>query len=107
MKNVILQRLMLLSVAALTVFASPVRADDDAADHNLARRLVAEGQIRALAVIVEEVKVQVPGEMLEVEFESDKGIYKYELKILRPDGKIQEVEVDARTGAILKIEDDD
>lgn len=104
----IFQRLMLLSVAALVAaFASPVRADDDAADHNLARRLVAEGQIRALAVIVEEVKVQVPGEMLEVEFESEKGVYKYELKILRPDGKIQEVEVDARTGAILKVEDDD
>ncbi len=103
----ILHRLMLLSVAVFTLLASPVRADDDAADHNLARRLVAEGQIRALAVIVEEVKVQVPGEMLEVEFESEKGIYKYELKILRPDGKIQEVEVDARTGAILKVEDDD
>ena len=103
----ILHRLMLLSVAALAAFASPVRADDDAADHNLARRLVAEGQIRALAVIVDEVKVQVPGEMLEVEFESENGIYKYELKILRPDGKIQEVEVDARTGTILKVEDDD
>lgn len=103
----IFHRLVLLSLAVFTLLASPVRADDDAADHNLARRLVAEGQIRALAVIVEEVKVQVPGEMLEVEFESENGIYKYELKILRPDGKIQEVEVDARTGTILKVEDDD
>jgi uncharacterized membrane protein YkoI len=107
MKSMIFQRLILLSVVALAALASPVRADDDAVDHNLAHRLVTEGQIRALAVIVEEVKVQVPGEMLEVEFESEKGIYKYELKILRPDGKIQEVEVDARTGAILKVEDDD
>lgn len=103
----IFHRLVLLSLAVFTLLASPVRSDDDAADHNLARRLVAEGQIRALAVIVEEVKVQVPGEMLEVEFESENGIYKYELKILRPDGKIQEVEVDARTGTILKVEDDD
>ena len=103
----VFHRLMLLSLAVFTLSASPVRADDDAADHNLALRLVAEGQIRALAVIVEEVKVQVPGEMLEVEFESENGIYKYELKILRPDGKIQEVEVDARTGTILKVEDDD
>jgi uncharacterized membrane protein YkoI len=107
MKNMIFPRLMLMSIAALVAFASPVTADDDAADHNLARRLVAEGQIRALAVIVDEVKAKVPGEMLEVEFESEKGVYKYELKILRPNGKVQEVEVDARTGAILKIEDDD
>jgi uncharacterized membrane protein YkoI len=69
--------------------------------------LLAEGQIRSLPAIIEEVKIQVPGEMLEVEFESEKGLYKYEIKILRPDGKVQEVEVDARTGAILKIEDDD
>lgn len=103
----ILQRLMLLTLVGFAGFATPAKADDDAADHNLARRLVAEGQIRALAGIVEEVKAQVPGEMLEVEFESEKGIYKYELKILRPNGKIQEVEVDAKTGTILKVEDDD
>lgn len=91
-----------LLASFLTAF--PALADDD---HNLAKRLLAEGQIRALSAIVEEVRVQVPGEMLEVEFESDDGRYKYELKILRPDGKVQEVEVDARTGAIMKVEDDD
>lgn len=82
-------------------------ADDDGDDHNLAHRLVAEGKIRELSGIVEEVAAQVPGKMLEVEFENDDGVYKYELKILRPEGKVQEVEVDATTGVILKVEDDD
>ena len=50
---------------------------------------------------------QVPGKMLEVELELEKTGYVYELKLLRPDGKVQEVEVDAASGNILKIEDDD
>lgn len=60
-----------------------------------------------MSAIIEEVKTQVPGEMLEIEFESEKGVYKYELKILRPDGKVQEVDIDAVTGSVLKVEDDD
>jgi len=94
-------------VLLMLLGASAAFSDDDGDDHNLAHRLVAEGKIRELSVIVEEVAVQVPGKMLEVEFENDDGVYKYELKILRPEGKVQEVEVDATTGAILKIEDDD
>lgn len=95
-------------VALLTlVGAAAALCDDDGDDHNLAHRLVAEGKIRELSAIMEEVAVQVPGKMLEVEFENDDGVYKYELKILRPEGKVQEVEVDATTGVILKIEDDD
>lgn len=102
-----IHRLAVLTLAAVMAFAVPARADDDGDDHDLARRLLAEGQIRPLSAIVEEIKGQVPGEMLGVEFESEKGLYKYEIKILRPDGKVQEVEVDARTGTILKVEDDD
>ena len=45
--------------------------------------------------------------MLEVELELDEAGYVYELKLLRPDGKVQEVEADAASGNILKIEDDD
>lgn len=102
-----IRRLALLTLAVAMTATAPARADDDGDDHDLARRLLAEGQIRSLSAIVEEIKGQVPGEMLEVEFESENGLYKYEVKMLRPDGKVQEVEVDARTGAILKVEDDD
>lgn len=45
--------------------------------------------------------------MLEVELEREDGAYVYEFKILRPNGLVQEVEADAATGKILKIEDDD
>ena len=52
-------------------------------------------------------KPKFPGEMIEVELDREDGAYVYELKILRSDGKIQEIEVDAATGQITKIEDDD
>lgn len=81
------------------------RAED--AGPEVARRLLSEGRIRPLAEILAAVKVQVPGEMLEVEFEVKEGAYIYEVKLLRPDGRVQEVEADAATGKILKIEDDD
>lgn len=95
----------LIAAVAVLSASAPAMADDD--DHDLARRLLSEGKIRELTEIVASVAAQVPGKMLQVEFESDDGVYKYELKILRPEGRVQEVEVDARTGAILKIEDDD
>ncbi len=90
----------------LAAFApAPAFADDD--DHELARRLLTEGLILPLAKVVDGVMGAVPGEMLEVEFEVEDGAYVYEIKILRPDGRVQEVEADAATGKILKIEDDD
>lgn len=99
---------LLLAIVLGAALASPLRADnDDQLQQDLARRLVAEGQIKALPEILEQLQAQVPGEMLEVEFESEKGAYKYEIKVLRPGGKVQEVEVDARSGLILKVEDDD
>jgi uncharacterized membrane protein YkoI len=72
-----------------------------------AKRLLSEGRIKPLSEILDAVKRQAPGEMIEVELELDDAGYVYELKLLRPDGKVQEVEADAASGNILKIEDDD
>lgn len=97
----------LLLVAALLAAPAAVPALGDSDDHDLARRLLSEGRILPLAEVVAGVRTQAPGEMLEVEFEFEEGAYVYEIKILRPDGRVQEVEADAATGKILKIEDDD
>ena len=42
--------------------------------------------------------------MATLERENDRLIY--EIKVLTATGRVREVEVDARTGAVLKIEDD-
>jgi uncharacterized membrane protein YkoI len=95
---------LIMLIAAIG--ASQGAAGDDS-DHDLARQLLEQGRILPLAEIVDKVRSEIPGEMLEVEFETDDGAYIYELKILRPDGRVQEIEVEAGSGKIIKIEDDD
>ena len=47
------------------------------------------------------------GEVIEVELEQgDHGRLKYDLKILAKNGRVRELELDAKTGATLKLEDD-
>ena len=89
----------------IALAAGPAYADDVGPE--LAKRLLSEGRIKPLSEIISGVQAKVPGEMLEVQLELDDGNYVYELKLLRPDGKVQEVEADAASGNILKVEDDD
>jgi uncharacterized membrane protein YkoI len=97
----------LILIALVAAIGAPRGAAGDDSDHDLARRLLEQGRILPLAEIVDKVRSEIPGEMLEVEFETDDGAHIYELKILRPDGRVQEIEVEAATGKIVKIEDDD
>lgn len=101
--------LYLAILAALLATACPVAADsDDARDQALARKALEEGRIRPLSEITELVKPKLPGTMLGVELDvEDNGTIVYEFDIIDPDGKLKEVDVDAATGAILSIEDDD
>ncbi len=93
--------------AALFALLSGGLAHADDIGPEAAKRLLSEGRIKPLSEILDAVRRQVPGEMLEVELELEKTGYVYELKLLRPDGKVQEIEADAASGDILKIEDDD
>ena len=97
----------LILIALIAAIGAPRGAAADDSDHDLARRLLEQGRILPLADIVDKVRSEIPGEMLEVEFETDDGAYIYELKILRPDGRVQKIEVEAASGKIVKIEDDD
>lgn len=92
--------------ALLAVLAAGLAYADDVGPE-VAKRLLSEGRIKPLAEVLDAVKRQVPGEMLAVELELEETGYVYELKLLRPDGKVQEIEADAASGKILKIEDDD
>jgi uncharacterized membrane protein YkoI len=47
------------------------------------------------------------GKLLDLEVEREHGTVVYEIEFLRSDGRIVEIEVDARNGAILEQEIDD
>lgn len=100
------RRTVLLSLS-LAMLAGGAALGDEEIDHDAARRLLSEGKIRPLAEIVDAIKHEVPGDVIDIELELENGVYVYELKILRPDGRVQEVEADAATAQIRKIEDDD
>jgi len=100
-------RVLLLLAAVLIAAPLGGLAHADDIGPEVAKRLLKEGRIKPLTEILAAVNAKVPGELLEVELEIEDGIYVYEFKLLRPDGRVQEVEADASTAKILKIEDDD
>lgn len=76
-------------------------------DHDDAREAVEHGQALSLARILPLALRAVPGEVLEVELESEHGRYIYEIEILARNGRVRKVILDARTGDVLGVEDDD
>jgi uncharacterized membrane protein YkoI len=95
----------LVVVAATTSWhpASAV-ADDDQIE---ARRLLQRGEILPLGRILAIVQERVPGDIIEVELDhSEKHGWEYEVKVLAANGRVLEVDVNARDGTIRKIEDD-
>ncbi len=99
--------LMLLVIAASDPALARHGRDDDEIGHDAARQLLESGRILPLETILAKVMERVPGKLIETKLEYEHGRIMYDIKILRPEGRVQEVEVDAATGEILKIEDDD
>lgn len=96
---------LLLATGLLLFGAGTGLADDD--DHDLARRALEEERALPLAEILAKIKPDLPGKVIEVVLEVDDRTLVYDLKVLSPNGRLQEIEVDAATGKILKIKDDD
>lgn len=76
-------------------------------DYGNARKLVESGTILSLEQILDHLGTRVEGKILEVEFEREDGHYIYEIEILDDSGLVRELEVDAVSGEILKMELED
>ena len=97
-------KMLLVAAGLVLATMSGTRADDD--DHDFAKRALEQGRALPLSDIIAKISPQVPGKVIEVELEDEDGSLVYDL-ILSPQGRLQEIEVNAATGKILKIEDDD
>ncbi|MBB4285477.1 PepSY domain-containing protein [Roseospira goensis] len=75
--------------------------------HERARQLLQQGRIRPLAEILSQVGTALEGRLIDTEFEREDGLYVYEFTVVRPNGRVQEIYVDAATARVVKIEDDD
>ncbi|MEY3610287.1 MAG: hypothetical protein RJB14_9 [Pseudomonadota bacterium] len=74
----------------------------DKGDHERALQAVKSGQVLPLAKVLALVEKTHPGQVLEVELENHKQQWQYEIKLLQPDGRLMKLQVDARTGEVLK-----
>ncbi|MEX2050577.1 MAG: PepSY domain-containing protein [Steroidobacteraceae bacterium] len=63
-------------------------------------------QLLPLEKILAIAKQQIPGDVIDVELEFENGLVVYEITVLAPNGRVREIELDARTGKVLEIEDD-
>lgn len=96
----------LIAAALVMGAAGPVLARDDDDDHLAAREALRRGEILPLSRILTIVERRVPGDVIDVDLDRDDGVWEYEVKVLTSTGRVREVKLNARNGAVLEIEDD-
>ncbi|PWC85225.1 hypothetical protein TSH100_16065 [Azospirillum sp. TSH100] len=92
----------LLLIALLVAAGSGARAGDD---HERARAALREGRIQPLERIIQNAKQRFGGDVLDVDLEDEEDGFRYELKLIAPDGRILKLDYDAATGELLRIKD--
>jgi uncharacterized membrane protein YkoI len=101
-----------LAAASLALLALPCagaapaqRADERADDAARARAGVREGRYVPLSAILDWIEARYHGRAIEVELEEEEDEPPtYEVEWLTPQGRVVELEFDARTGALLERE---
>ncbi|MDR6759375.1 putative membrane protein YkoI [Mycoplana sp. BE70] len=94
----------LLAFSAASHKGAQADDEDDAVEHEEARRALEQGLVRPLEEIILEARKHVQGDLIEVELEHEDGRYIYELELIQPSGQIIELQIDAKSMAV--IEDD-
>lgn len=96
-----------LTLAAITSVAMADQGRGRHGDHDDALAAVEARQALPLTRIFQIAQTAVPGEIIEVELDRDDGRLIYEVDILTSTGRLRQVEIDARTGEVLDVEDED
>ncbi len=92
-------------ISTLLLLSSSVAVSDE--DQAVARKLRASGQILPLEKIYELAKTIKKGEILETELEKKRDRYIYEVELLDKNGQVWEVKLDAKTGQLIELENED
>jgi uncharacterized membrane protein YkoI len=94
-------RTLLVTAALLGVLgATNARSRDD--DHDRALQAVQAGQVLPLRSVLERLEREHPGQVLGVELENDGERWLYEIKLLQAGGQRIKLELDAKTGEVLR-----
>ncbi len=97
---------MLVASTMLLAWPQPAAASDrDEGRRDEVRRAVEAGEIKSLADILNAVRAQLPGDVAGVEVERKNGIWLYEFRVVGTNGRLFDVYVDARSGAIVRTKE--
>lgn len=94
---------VLLGVACLLVHPPAGSGESPAT----VSKLLASGEILSFEKISKLARTYKPGNILEVELEKKHGRYVYEVEILDSRSQVWELKLDAKSGQLLKLEQDD
>jgi len=98
---------IILTAASLGILLGLSPNSQASDDREAARQLQQAGEILPLETILQKARAVRPGRVLEVEFETKRQRYIYEIEILDEAGVVHELKLDARSGELLKIEQED
>jgi uncharacterized membrane protein YkoI len=100
------QRLVLLLAIGIVALVLPPRAlgEDCKRNQDCALGAFQRGEVRPLSEVLAVARARFPGEVVKVELEREDGIWVYEIKILTASGRVRELEINAKTLAIIKVE---
>ena len=104
---------LFLGVLALGALAAPAGAshqarqwEDDNHSHDQARRAVERGEALPVAEVLRQLRSQVRGDVVAIEYEYEFERWVYEFKIIDPEGRLRKVHLDAASGALIQVSDD-
>lgn len=95
----------LAAVLTLMLLVTGVSRAGDGHDHDRARQALEAGEILPLRGILEGIEHDHPGRIMEVELEHKNEGWRYEVKLLREDGTLVKLKIDARDGKVLGIKE--
>ncbi len=91
-----------ISALLWAVLLMPTLAGAGEHDHDRARRAVQAGEVLPLQELLARLARRQPGQVMEVELEREAGRWVYEIKLLKPDGRLIKLQLDARDGSPLR-----
>ena len=74
-------------------------------DHDRARKALRDNKVLPIAQILGMVPRHASGDIIRVKLETERDQLIYEIRVLAPSGSVREVILDARSGALIRIED--
>lgn len=81
--------------------AQEVEADED---HETARKALEQKEILPLGQVLAIVEEKIQGDVIEIELERDGPVWIYDIEIIDETGRVRELDLDAKTGEILRDE---